>query len=951
MTWRPPNDLERFLLADTRERWPEVLPLARLLVLAPRIEPLLLRNSRYRYLPAQGAELESQLWFSPLVAARSTREIVLHLGVARVLAGQLGGAEPGPSGDGLEDGQEDGDTPSLDEVWALTCEHTRHWPPEDRLERDLRYHALRGADVGLAGGLQAILARVADETTGEEDRIRLARLAKRILPSLGPAFGERSAATARLLARYAALALGDGGGWSARSLGDPEALPPWLADRLPPPLAEAHLAVEVRADDGERQVLHLVAPADASTAIELPSPLPGRLHVAPAGRVGAWHPVNRGSRIAIEPPSAAVRLSTLNGSQWELTTELPEGVAAAARPEPLLLVHAEADREQAASIADWLRGQGIAVEPLAEAPGRRQETGATPARVVRLWTRAARDLWAPSEVEPADEADARRLDGLLLRIESVDLPASGPAAGRRLDWLDWKRLAESPYAAALAEALGSWWREGQLPPAAPEAGPLPRDASGAGAAAGTAAAPRGSPGADADAAREAEIARLLAEIADPKTEPPRRLAIGDRLADLDDPRPGVGIVEIEAPVDGPPEADEPAADKAGMPAASYPPEIQALLDELADSNTTPPRRLEIGDELDRLGDPRPGVGLTGDGLPDVDWVEIPGGPFVYQDGETRELPDFWVARYPVTNAQYQAFIDDGGYKDRRWWQDLKRPKPEDSRWLQKNRPRTNVDWYECVAFARWLNARLGLSEGSIRLPSELEWEKAARGEQGRMFPWGNEYRSGYANVNETRGEQGQWNLGQTTAVGVYPHGASPYAVEDLAGNVWEWCLNKSDDLEVIAPDRSSASRALRGLSWITAPDLARADLRRWSPPESRLDHWGFRLLSSVPIGAVRCRSPADHIGAGGQPRSPHKGLQDMPAQAPAVGMAHMGDPALHACVELAEADPPLAPGVEACPQATGRLHLSGMSERTARTSASMASIFAMSSMASPTLTD
>jgi hypothetical protein len=96
MTWRDPNDLERFLLRDTRSRWPELIPLARVLVLAPRIEPLLLRNARQRFLPGSDAGTESQLCFSPLVAARSTREIVLHLGIARVLAGQLGGARPWP---------------------------------------------------------------------------------------------------------------------------------------------------------------------------------------------------------------------------------------------------------------------------------------------------------------------------------------------------------------------------------------------------------------------------------------------------------------------------------------------------------------------------------------------------------------------------------------------------------------------------------------------------------------------------------------------------------------------------------------------------------------------------------------------------------------------------------------------------------------------------------------
>jgi formylglycine-generating enzyme required for sulfatase activity len=107
-------------------------------------------------------------------------------------------------------------------------------------------------------------------------------------------------------------------------------------------------------------------------------------------------------------------------------------------------------------------------------------------------------------------------------------------------------------------------------------------------------------------------------------------------------------------------------------------------------------------------------------IPDIDWVEIPGGPFRYQQGETRELPSFWIGRYPVTNAQYRTFIDDGGYYEPLWWRDLECPKPEAPRWPQPNRPRTNVDWYEGVAFTRWLTARLGLPEGSIRLPTELE---------------------------------------------------------------------------------------------------------------------------------------------------------------------------------------------------------------------------------------
>ena len=240
-------------------------------------------------------------------------------------------------------------------------------------------------------------------------------------------------------------------------------------------------------------------------------------------------------------------------------------------------------------------------------------------------------------------------------------------------------------------------------------------------------------------------------------------------------------------------------------------------------------------------------------VPDIAWIEIPPGPFRYQDGEVLELPGFRIARYPVTNLQFQAFIDDGGYRDDRWWRELRQPKPEASRWPQGNRPRTSVDWYEAIAFTRWLGARLGLPEGALRLPTEAEWERAARGAAGRVYPWGDEYRPGYANVDETIHKDGPWYLEQTTAVGVYPHGASPEGVADLAGNVWEWCLNRFEDPGDTRVDDSGAPRALRGGSWPSLPHLARADARFRNHPENRNSDIGFRVLSSVHITVTGIR--------------------------------------------------------------------------------------------------
>jgi len=234
-------------------------------------------------------------------------------------------------------------------------------------------------------------------------------------------------------------------------------------------------------------------------------------------------------------------------------------------------------------------------------------------------------------------------------------------------------------------------------------------------------------------------------------------------------------------------------------------------------------------------------------IPDIAWVEIPGGPFLYQQGETRELPTFWIARYPITNLQYQTFIDDGGYREERWWDGLKRPEPREPRWKQANRPRTDVDWYEAVAFSRWLCVRLDLKAGSMRLPTEEEWERAARGAEGLAYPWGGEYQLGYANVDENEREDGPWYLQQTTAVGVYPHGRSQEGVDDLAGTVWEWCLNNYDKPEQTDVDDSEDLRVVHGGAWISNPDAARADHRGSMRPVDRDNSVGFRLLSSVPI--------------------------------------------------------------------------------------------------------
>ena len=261
----------------------------------------------------------------------------------------------------------------------------------------------------------------------------------------------------------------------------------------------------------------------------------------------------------------------------------------------------------------------------------------------------------------------------------------------------------------------------------------------------------------------------------------------------------------------------------------------------------PEGRAAVGRALGRLGlDDRMGVGLNAEGVPEIDWVSIPGGEFVYQEGEHRSLAPFRIARYPVTHAQFQAFLDaEDGYGDDRWWAGLKSPDrtPKRARWAIANHPRETVSWFEAMAFCAWLGHRFSVE---LRLPTEWEWERAARGTDGRSYPWGSDYQAGCANIDETWDEVGPHSLSRTSAVGIYPGGASPEGVLDLAGNVWEWCLN-----EYAKPERvgrgGSVSRVLRGGSWVGAQGFARAD-NRYSPhPYDRFDDVGFRVVCASPI--------------------------------------------------------------------------------------------------------
>ena len=268
------------------------------------------------------------------------------------------------------------------------------------------------------------------------------------------------------------------------------------------------------------------------------------------------------------------------------------------------------------------------------------------------------------------------------------------------------------------------------------------------------------------------------------------------------------------------------------------PESGRLIAELVRPDTTHHRRAQIGDRLDALGDPRPGIGIRDDGSIDQVWCAVRGGTVVSTvDGGEHVVRPFLISQYPITYTQYKHFLDAaGGFRSTfLWWKDLViTERPGDQYRPTGNCPAENISWYDAMAFCRWLSARAGYE---VRLPTEWEWQQAATGgDPAREYPWGGEWRDACANTDEGR-------LSRTTAVGMFPAGASLQGVLDLSGNVWEWCLNKfeaPDDVDV----KGDALRVLRGGSWFNYRDGARTTSRFRSAPDFRSYDIGFRVVRS-----------------------------------------------------------------------------------------------------------
>ena len=312
-------------------------------------------------------------------------------------------------------------------------------------------------------------------------------------------------------------------------------------------------------------------------------------------------------------------------------------------------------------------------------------------------------------------------------------------------------------------------------------------------------------------------------------------------------------------------------------------------------------RAAAGRALAQLGDPREMIMS----LTKMEFSWVPAGPFWMGSKIAKEEKlhlnkqldyDYWISRYPVSNAQFAYFVKDEGYHDPANWDEAKqdgiwrdgevkgwideqpRKKPYDfgEPFNLTNHPVVGITWYEALAFTRWLT-RKWQKEGMIpeylevRLPSEAEWEKAARGgeqipenfvvgppwevevkpelkpnnQPQRNYPWGgaDQCEPDLANFEQS-------GIGATNALGCFPAGISPYGVFELSGNVWEWTrsvyqdypYNPKDGREKLISKGEQDRRVLRGGSWDTLAEHLRSSYRNRFVPDYRSYYFGFRVV-------------------------------------------------------------------------------------------------------------
>ena len=240
----------------------------------------------------------------------------------------------------------------------------------------------------------------------------------------------------------------------------------------------------------------------------------------------------------------------------------------------------------------------------------------------------------------------------------------------------------------------------------------------------------------------------------------------------------------------------------------------------------------------------------------LELIRIPGGEFLMGSDEDLDmnsidreyplhpvyLPDFFIGKYLITNLQYDVFLKSSNYQKPPDWDEAT------ANTSKGEYPVINVSWYDAMAFCEWMSEK---TKKSISIPSEAEWEKASRGINGRIYPWGNKWDNSFCNTNASE------TLGPTQVGRYSPRGDSPFGCSDMAGNIWEWtCSNwgenpitpqfmypydPNDGRENIdAPN--NMLRIVRGGAWCHEPKRARCAFRGRYFPDVKLNRRGFRVV-------------------------------------------------------------------------------------------------------------
>jgi formylglycine-generating enzyme required for sulfatase activity len=289
------------------------------------------------------------------------------------------------------------------------------------------------------------------------------------------------------------------------------------------------------------------------------------------------------------------------------------------------------------------------------------------------------------------------------------------------------------------------------------------------------------------------------------------------------------------------------------------PEVVKALHAIRQEDNDPAVRTRATGSLVRLGH-----------ATKLNLVRIPAGEFLmgseeYDDEKPPHkvyLGEYYMGRYPVPNADFDRFVQAGGYSQKQWWTedgwqwkgDRSGPKRYGGIFDSPDHPVVGVSWYEAAAYATWTG---------MRLLTEAEWEKAARGTDGRRWPWGDTFDPSRCNTIESwAGSRSFWSRltmalrrrptigGGTTPVAQYsPAGDSPYGVADMAGNVWEWCQSLYQPYPYRDDDgrenvKASGVRVLRGGSWYYSQGYARCASRFRGNPAYFGDDVGFRVVFS-----------------------------------------------------------------------------------------------------------